>query len=192
MTETFWGIVYSHNTLLNMEKNLTNARIENWLHHDLFTWQWWLLVFVLIIPWFIWWHYVDRKRIVEISLFGAIVLIISSFLDAVLTELGLWCYDYQVIPLWPRLISADFSVLPITYMFIYQYFKEWRDFFLILILMGAVFTFIGEPVLIWFKIYKIHHWEHIYSFPIYIVLGLFTRNLIGTLADKEKQARSSA
>lgn len=192
MTEAFWGIVPSNKLLLEMELQLTHARIENWLHHDLFTWQWWLLLSVLIIPWFIWRHYVDRHRLVEIALFGAIVLIVSSYLDTVLTELGYWSYDYRIIPLWPRLISADFSVLPIIYMFIYQYSKGWKDFLVIMIAVAAAYAFIGEPFLIWAKIYKMHAWKHIYSFPIYIALGIFTRYLILTLKRKQKQARSTA
>ncbi|MEN6326554.1 MAG: CBO0543 family protein [Syntrophomonas sp.] len=192
MANAFWGIVPSDKLLSDMELQLTHARIENWLHHDLFTWQWWLLVSVLIVPWFIWWHYVDRKRVVEIALFGAIILIISSFLDSVLSEFVMWSYDYEIIPVWPRLISADFSVMPITYMFIYQYSKEWKDFLLIMIFVAAAFAFIGEPILMWLKIYKLHQWKHIYSFSIYIALGIFTRYLILTLRGKQNQAKSRA
>lgn len=189
MTGIICGMVPSQKLLLDMEKELTFARIENWLHHDLFTWQWCLLVSVLIIPWFIWWHYVDRERLLEITLLGAIVFIISSFSDAVLTELGYWSYEYQVIPLWPRLISADFSVLPISYMFIYQYSKEWKDFLLIMIIVAAFFAFVGEPFLMWLKIYKLHQWKHIYSFPLYIALGILIRYLLRLLLVKQKQAR---
>lgn len=189
MTNAFWGIVPSDTFLYKMEIEFTRLRIENWLHHDVFSFQWWLLLFILIIPWFIWWIYVDRKRILDISLFGAIVLIISSFSDSILSELGLWSYTYELLPVWPRLITADFTILPVTYMFLYQYFRNWKHFILAMIVMSAVFAFAGEPLLIWLKIYNLHNWKHIYSFPIYIALGIFVRYIIEILLLHQKGNR---
>jgi len=175
------GSIPSHEMILELEKQLSHARIENWLSYDLFSFQWWLLVVVFIIPWFIWWRYVDRKRLLEIILLGVIVLIISSFLDSVLSELGVWSYDYEIIPVWPRLISADFTLLPVTYMFIYQYFREWKNFVVVMVVVSAFFAFVGEPFLTWLSIYHLHEWKHVYSFPIYIALGALAKYLVQTI-----------
>lgn len=170
--------IASHEIIYDLEIQLTQARIQNWIHQDLFTFQWWLLLLVLIVPWFIWWKYVDKKRVFEIAFFGAIMLIISSFLDAVLTEIGLWCYEFYVIPVWPRLISADFTLIPITYMFIYQYIRDWKRFCLALVIVSTFFSFIGEPFLMWLNIYHLHGWKHIYSFPIYVAVGVLGKWLL--------------
>ncbi|MFA4886385.1 MAG: CBO0543 family protein [Desulfotomaculaceae bacterium] len=134
-----------------------------------------MLLAVLFIPWLVWWKYVDKKRLLEITLLGALVLIIASYLDAVISEFGLWSYNYEIIPVWPRLISADFTVLPVTYMFIYQYFQEWKKFLLAMVIASTLFAFVGEPFLQWLNIYNLHEWKHVYSFPIYIFLGLFVK-----------------
>ena len=175
------GSIPSHEMILELEKQLTCARIAKWLGHDLFALQWWLLVAVFIIPWFIWWRYVDKKSLMEIVVCGAIVLIISSFLDSVLSELGVWSYDYEIIPVWPRLISADFTLLPITYMFAYQYFKEWQTFVPAIVIVSAFLAFVGEPFLTWLNIYQLSEWKHVYSFPIYITLGVFVKWLVQTI-----------
>lgn len=36
---------------------------NNWLNNELFTWNWWVLVGLIIIPLLLWIKVVDRKRI---------------------------------------------------------------------------------------------------------------------------------
>lgn len=180
-----------HEQILSIEKQLTHIRIENWLNQDLFSWQWWLLIIVLIVPWIFWWKYVDRKRLMEVLSFGLIALIISSYLDAVITELGWWSYHVWVIPLWPRLIPADFTVIPVTLMFIYQKFGSWRSFNLAMLTVSVIFSFVGEPFLGWIDVYELNGWRHIYSFPIYIAIGVFIKWLIQGLKHQQDMANGA-
>jgi len=171
------------------EHQLTYLRIEEWLHHDLFTWQWWLLLAVLIIPWFLWWRKVDKTRLLAIILLGMLVFIISSYLDAVLSELGLWQYHYWTVPLWPRLIAADWTVLPITYMFIYQkYGSTWKGFITAMTVTSALYSFGGESFLMWIGVYELHGWHHYYSFPIYLAIGILVKWLVDILKARQEQA----
>jgi hypothetical protein len=177
MINEIWGIIPSQDMIYELESQLTQVRIENWLHQDLFSYQWWLLMAALFIPWLLWGKFVDKKRLIEITLFGAIVVIVTSFLDATLSDLRLWEYNYYIIPLWPRLISADFAIVPITYMFIYQYFQSQKSFLLAMLVVSIFFAFVGEPLLVWLDIYTLHKWEHVYSLPIYIALGALVKFL---------------
>jgi len=172
------GSTPSHEIIYQLETKLTQVRIENWINQDIFSYQWWILLGTLFTPWLLWWKWVDKTRLTEITLYGAITLILASFLDAILSELVLWEYNYYLIPLWPRLISADFALLPVTYMFIYQYFREWKKFLLGIFVVSALYSFVGEPLLIWLDIYELHGWKHIYSFPIYIVMAVFVKWLV--------------
>jgi len=171
------GVSSLDDMIYELECQLTQIRIESWMKHDLFSYQWWILVAALFIPWLLWWKWVDKKRLTEIILFGAIILIIASFLDAILSDLRLWEYNYYVIPLWPRLISADFTIIPVTYMFAYQYFQGWKSFLLAMLVVSAFFAFIGEPLLVWLNIYTLHKWRHLYSFPIYFTMGALVKYL---------------
>lgn len=54
---------------------------QSWVR-SLFSWQWWLLLGLAIIPWIIWWHIVDQKGKQEMLLFGLFVALIATFLDA--------------------------------------------------------------------------------------------------------------
>ena len=120
------------------------------------------------------------------------MVVIASYLDAMLTELGMWCYRYWVIPLWPRLISADFTVLPISYMVIYQQYREWTGYTVAMAGLSLLFAFPGEAFLIWAGIYELDGWKHIYGVPIFLVMGVFTKCLVDWLAKKNRASMSQS
>jgi len=170
--------VPTNDQIAEAEKLLVQMKIEHWRVEDLFTPAWWLMLAVLIIPWLIWWKYVDRTRILQITLYGMLVLIVSAYMDAMGSELALWQYNKMLIPLWSRLIAVDFSVLPVTYMFLYQYFRAWSTFAMASVGVAVSYAFLAEPMMIKLGIYQLNHWSHWYSLAIYIVLALSMRLLV--------------
>lgn len=174
--------------IVKTQRKLTGLTYELWANHCVFSFQWWLQIILLFAPWFLWWKLVDRKRLVEILLYGLLVMIITTYFDAIGSELTLWAYPYKITPVFPRLITVDLSVLPITYMLIYQYLSgNTKHFLIATILISGIFAFIAEPLLIWLKIYKIYNWNHIYSFLIYIAMPLFLRWLLEVIITKQKK-----
>jgi hypothetical protein len=156
-------------------KDLSNEEFRYWLEQVVFTPQWWLLIVLLILPWFIWWKLVDRKRIFEILTVGYMVFLIVLFLDEIGTETLLWGYRYRTTPFFHVLIPYDFTVLPVTYMLFYQWFSTWKSYFWAHVGLALVFAFISEPLLQWIEIYVVYDWKHIYSFPIYVLIALIIR-----------------
>ncbi|WP_280771964.1 hypothetical protein [Salipaludibacillus daqingensis] len=69
----------THEEIQQLYEKLFEMRLDKWLNHELFTFQWFLLLAVLIFPWFIWWRFVDKNRIVQILLFGALLSILVVF-----------------------------------------------------------------------------------------------------------------
>lgn len=151
---------------------------QQWLNHDLYTPQFWLLIFLMIVPWFIWWKIVRKNRLCEILLYGMFVLTIVTTLDEFGCQLILWEYTYDVEPLFPRLIPVNFTVLPVAYMLIYQYFGTWRSYLIANVIMATLFSFVAEPILVWIGIYKLYNWEYAYSLPIYVVIAVLVKWLI--------------
>ncbi|MDR3563729.1 MAG: hypothetical protein P4N59_20160 [Negativicutes bacterium] len=174
--------ILSHDQLAEMERQLTQCKIEKWLAEDLFSPVWWLMLAVLILPWLIWWKWVDRRRIVVITLYGLLLLITSSYLDAICSELALWQYNKMLLPLWSRLVSVDFAVMPVTYMFLYQYFRPWPVFTAATTAVAVVYAFGAEHLLEISGIYQVNHWSHWYSFILYIIIGLSCRLLTDKIA----------
>jgi len=177
----------SASELVNLQRQLTIFEYNHWWNEVLFTPQWFLLVFTVIVPWYIWLKLVDRKRIMEISLFGTLSIILISLLDVIGVGLGLWGYKYKTCPLIPLLIPVDFTALPIIYMFIYQHYRTWKSFIIVLTIVSFILTFIGEPLVELINIYQRYAWEYIYSLPIYIAIAVFCRLTVTMLIKLNSQ-----
>ena len=171
----------SASEIVALQKQLTAVRFEQWWQEVLFSLQWWFLLLMLILPWPLWVKLVDRKRILEISLFGCLTIILITIMDTMGVELGLWGYSYWLIPFLPLLVCMDFSMLPVIHMLIYQYFRSWKSFIIVLTVVGFVFAFIGEPIMEAIGVYQRYSWEYIYSLPIYIGKAVVCRLLVTML-----------
>jgi hypothetical protein len=163
-------------------------QIQHWLKHELFTPQFWLLIIILIIPWLLWWRWVDKKRLLEIIIYGLIMSTLVTILDELGCQLNLWEYRYDIEPLFPRFIPMNCTLLPVLYMLIYQYFSEWKSYLIANMALAAIFTFVGEPLLKVINIYVLLKWEHIYSFPIYILLALLVKLAVNSIIKVHNQA----
>ena len=165
-------------TIVQTLSIFTDMRMEQWLQETLYTWQWWLLVALLIAPWILWWHVVDKKRFTEIVLLGMFVLATCSWMDEVGCEMILWYYPYKLLPVYPQLVPINYAVIPVTYMLIYQYFRPWRSYIVAMVINAALFSFVAEPSLNYLGMYKLVKWYYYYSFPIYIIIAVSHRWLV--------------
>lgn len=164
--------------ILDAHQLYVQLRYEYWTTHEAYTALWWFLVFAWAAPWVIWCSLVDRVRIVEISFYGLIVLFVTTFLNAVGTVHHLWTYTVKIVPFTPHLEAIDWSILPITYMLIYQYCPTWKKFILGQTIIAFLYAFIGEPFTIYILgAYLPLNWNYLYSFPIYIILAVLPRAL---------------
>lgn len=162
-------------------ETLRDLFLSHWLHDEMFSWRWWLNLILTLVPWFVWWQFVDKKRIFELLTFGFFIAIISGLLDAAGVNFVVWEYKVRLLPMVPPLFPMDITILPVSYMLIYQYCKRWKTYMLGLALMSAAFAFIFEPLLVMMKIYMLIKWKYWYSFPIYILLGIFSKWFVGRL-----------
>ncbi|WML39562.1 CBO0543 family protein [Neobacillus sp. OS1-2] len=171
----------SYDEIRNIEYKLGQMKHEYWIHHDLFSFQWWVLLFVLIFPWIFWLRYVDKKRITEIVLFGSLLMLLVELLDDIGINLHLWSYPYQLFQLIPRLTPIDNGIIIVAHMFVFQFFEKWKSFLIANLVMATIFTFIFEPITVWLNIYKLEHWKYVYSLPIYIIKAGFIKWVVERL-----------
>ena len=149
----------------------TQQRIEYWLQNNLFTWQWWLLIALLILPVFLWWKVVDKKRLLSIVTMGLMVTVTSNWMDQVGSELGWWYYPYHVVPFSSQFIPVNYSLMPIGYMLLYQNYPRWPAFIAISAITAAVLTWLFEPLFSWFGMYHLVFWKFSFSFPFYVLIA---------------------
>lgn len=172
----------SHNPsfiqVLEMQNRSIDLQVQHWLKYEIFTPQFWFLTAVLILPWIVWWKLVDKNRFLEIIIYGLFISTIVTLLDEIGCQLNWWEYLYDIEPLYPRLIPMNFTILPIIYMMLYQYFPDWKAFLVGSTVMSSVASFIFEPLLKMSGIYVLLEWKYLYSFPIYIILAALCKGLV--------------
>ena len=162
--------------LYNSITQISKQMIKLWYAHILFTWQWWLLLALTIIPW-IFWIIIRKKESTNRLLFCAFfVIIISCWLDFIGIQFGLWSYYIQVIPFIPSYVTLDFSLLPVTILLVLQIKPDFNPI-IKAICFSAVTSFIMQPIFVWLNIYNPRNWKHYYSFPIFIVIYLIAHFL---------------
>lgn len=178
--ENFQHIIDAHSVFLQL-------RYEHWIHYEVYTVIWWLLLCLWILPWVVWLAIVDHERIAEIYCYGITIMFITTLLDTIGSVQGLWAYPIKIIPSMPELEPIDWGILPVTYMLIYQFFPRWKEFIIVQIITAILYSFVGEPFLVKIlKVYLILNWKSIYSFPIYLLLAIITRILIKYLFHMQK------
>lgn len=173
--------------IINTKVRLKNLSIEHWLKYELLTWQWWFGLANTIIPLIVWWKLVDRKRILEISVYGLIINVSAVFLDVIGSEYVLWVYPIRILPQVPLLFPVDFILLPVILMFVYQWYPKWKSFLVANAIAAAILSFVVEPLTAMIGQYKLIKWSYFYSFPIYLVIIVFSRLVTRKILSQKRE-----
>lgn len=150
-----------------------------WLN-NLFTWQWWLALSLIVLPWTFWFLFRKKESTDRLLYAGFFVMVISSSMDMIGIAMSLWSYPINVFPL-PELIPFDISALAVATMLLIQFIPTLNPF-IKSILFSAFGSFIFLPTISWLGLYNEMGWKNYYSFPILIVIYLLA-NLIASKND---------
>lgn len=166
-------------------ETLKDVSTSHWVQDDLFTWKWWLLLAATFLPWVIWIKYRDKERTLEILCYGLLWAILASVTDVIGGESLLWGYPDKLLPMVPPLFPADISVIPVSYMFIYQYTNTLKRYLVFSLLLSGFFSYLVEPIFIKLEMFSLHNWAHTYSFLGFFILSLIPYYLIKKLTIKK-------
>ena len=137
------------NTLLDeVYKTLAkdNSKLTDiWLTHIVFSWRWWLLVALSIIPWIIWIKIRNKNDTVRLLFVGLVIGLVSNELDTTGITLNLWHYDWKIFPTIPMYLPWDYTLLPVSIMLLLQ-FKPKINKYIKAITFSFMCAFIFEPL----------------------------------------------
>jgi hypothetical protein len=159
-----------------MEKNSElfrqayNEKIQIWLDHVFLTWRWWIGAAVILICLLIWFWLRKKESSDRLFYAGFFTAIMNIFLNLTGMTFGLWEYRYELLPA-AAYVPWDFFLLP-TVIMLLLLFKPSINPWYKAILLGALTSFVGLPILTWLGLYKPMNWNYIYSFPIMMVIYL--------------------
>jgi uncharacterized membrane protein YoaT (DUF817 family) len=83
--------------IIELRKQIFEIQYDLYMHHTLFSFKWWVMLFVAILLWFAWWKLVDKKRFHEIALTGFVTALVTIIFDAIGLEMTLWAYPSQLL-----------------------------------------------------------------------------------------------
>lgn len=161
MLEYSYALIYQAN--LNM--------IDAWLKYQLFTWRWWLQLFLTVVPWILWLIIRKKESSDRLLYAGFFTLIISSWLDFMGVLFHIWGYRFDIVPFAPAYITFDFTLVPVSIMLFLQYKPKTKPIY-----KGIVFSFLTsfiiQPIFVIIGFYDPRNWKHYYSFPIFLLIYL--------------------
>lgn len=152
-----------------MISDANHLTIEAVMNAFLFTWQWWLALAMIVVPWAIWGVFRNRESSARILSAGLLVMVLSEILDTFGVSFGKWAYPVKVVPVATLNFSYRLSVLPVFLMLLLQ-FKPTYNPFVKAIFFGGLGAYVGMPLLAMIDLYKKIDWAFTYSF---LILTLF-------------------
>ncbi|MFC4099065.1 CBO0543 family protein [Paenibacillus xanthanilyticus] len=147
-----------------------------WLNYsNVDTWQFWLLAALFVIPLIVLFWKMDRSKALLLGFFGLNVHIWFSYVDTFGVERGMWGYPYKFVPFLPESITLDTSLVPVTFMLLYQWcIHTRRNFYLFGIALCGAYSFGLKPIMVQLDLFHMYRgMNFIYLFLLYLlVFGL--------------------
>jgi hypothetical protein len=169
------GIMDMHQEIEKLSNKLHQLEADHWIHNDVFSFQWWIILSVNAIFFAFLVFFIDRKRIVQIALAYMICYFLVNLTDDIGEFYGRWSYQHQFIAFTSEFDAVDFAVVPVSITLLYQIFNEWRKYLIAGIIISYIYTFIGLPLFIYLGITKINNWNYFNSFLVLIVTCIFVK-----------------
>ncbi|MFZ3578774.1 CBO0543 family protein [Virgibacillus sp. DJP39] len=160
--------------LISIQEDFTRESEQYWnMYSDLSTWQFWVIILMLVGPLVVLYFVLDRENIFLIGFFGFAVHILFAYIDATGIRYGLWGYPYQMLPFLPS-FSIDASFIPITIMVVFQWtLKHKKNFYVYSFITALIFGFGFKPFLTSIGLFESYKWVNYFLiFLIYLVLFL--------------------
>lgn len=178
--------------LYEKARELSQLSIQQWVSNEFLSFQWFLLLGVLIVVYTIWLRLLDKKRAIQLLLFGSLASVLYHLNVMFLIELlGYVEYTYRLTPISDPPFISGITIIPITLMLVQQYTSSWKSYILwsgigiAFICFGIfqVYTLVG--------IMQLHNWNLFYHFLVLFGISIGVRFVFLWIAGTEKRNTSN-
>lgn len=157
--------------------SVTNDWSVYWkTYSNIDTWQFWVMLAFFIVPLITLVFMIDRKKAFRIGFYGLVIHVFAFYSDLYGTTQKLWEYPYTLTPLSQSSFGLDASLIPITYMLLYQWTVNHRkNYYLYIVLLAIVFAFVFKPFLSFIGLFHLEKASYGYLFLFYIAGGFISK-----------------
>ncbi|MBM6617813.1 CBO0543 family protein [Bacillus suaedaesalsae] len=137
------------NEILNLQEKLVPMWLDYWKDFShVGTEPFWVIALMLVVPLVIIYFKIDRTKVFQIGFYGFNIHTWFTYSDSIAMRTGHVYYPYQIIPIMPVNFALDASLVPVTFMLVYQWcINNNKNVFLYGIVTSAIFSFILKPVM---------------------------------------------
>lgn len=121
------------------------------------TWQFWVLLALWVLPLVVLYFLLDRRKAFHIGFYGYSVHMLFHYSDIYFYTNGFLTYPYRVGPFLPTSLSLDTSIVPVSYMLLYQWtLNKNKNYYLYATGLSLFFSFLFKPALRTFGLIKLY------------------------------------
>lgn len=135
--------------ILEMQEKVVTMWLDYWKEFShVETGPFWVIVLMLVVPLVIIFFKIDRTKIFQIGFYGFNIHTWFTYSDVIAMRMGKVYYPFQAIPIMPVNFALDASLVPVTFMLVYQWcINNNKNVFLYGVLTSAFFSFLFKPVM---------------------------------------------
>lgn len=161
-----------------LHEKLSHATTAYWSEYsNLNTWQFWLLLFLIILPLVVLYFLIDRNKIFIIGFFGFNIHVWFHYSDAITATNGFVDYPYKVIPFLSSSTALDTALIPVTAMLLYQWtLNKNKNYYLYATTYSFFASFLFKPALVTYNLLKLYNgMNFFYIFLNYILIFIISK-----------------
>ena len=128
--------------LMQTADYLNKIVIEKWLSDQFLSPVWIGLALFILFTYILFFYLADKKRFIELLLFGSLVAVAFSVYDSTGELIGLWSTLFRMVPLSQNFFISDLTIIPLYAMLIYQYSNSWKMFLIGTVVWAGLIAFV--------------------------------------------------
>jgi hypothetical protein len=165
--------------------------LKYWQEYSAFdTWQFWFHVIMFLAPLIILYFAMDWKRALQLGFYGFNVHVWFGYFDDFGSTQALWTYPYKMIPFTAHSIGMDASLVPVSFILVYQWtIKHNKNYYLYTLLLSLFLSFILKPIYVMHHLFKFNAWaNYFHLFLSYIVIIVLSKVITDIFLRFQKNA----
>lgn len=174
--------------IYQLRMELWQALLADW-KADMTTVKYWGMVSFIVLTYVAWYLLTDKRRLVDLLLYGSLVAVMRELIDLGGVTAGLWYYKIRLLPLSPSVLLMDWTVMPLTYMLVQQFSPNWRRFFVLNAVGTGLISGVLMPALSALDIIQLMRWNYLYIFIGMYTTGIFARAAFHLVVQVQNAAR---
>lgn len=180
------------NELKETQEAALNGWVDYWFDYSSFdTWQFWVNVSFIIVPLIVLYFFIDKKRVFLLGFYGFNIHVWMVYTDVIATRYNFFEYPYKAIPFLPIHVGIDTSLVPVSFILLYQWIlNNNKNFYLYQFGLIVFFTFIFKPILVAHHLFHLKNGaNYFHIFLLYVFVVLFSRAITNVFLHLNSKAK---